>query len=324
MFRALTAISLLLASCAAVPPKTAPAAPTVAYHQHLISPAFAAILGQSETYDSSALVRDLDSAGIQRGVVLSMGYTFGDERKKIPDSLAKTREENDWTSVQVTRFPSRLVGFCSVNPLLTSAVGEIERCLRLPGMRGVKMHFGNSGVDVLDSSHVARVTEVFRTADRLGAPIVVHMRARSNTPYGRAQGMAFLADILPAAPHVVVQIAHLGGSGPGFDPEADAALDPIAAAVEAKDPRARNLFFDITTVVSPDASVEELALVARRIRQIGTQRILFGSDLPLAGNPPPGEAWNLFTRQVPLSEHEFQTIATNAPPYDRVTRNAER
>ena len=110
---------------------------------------------------------------------------------------------------------------------------------------------------------------------------------------------------------------HLAGSGPGFPPEADAALAPLAEALERGDPRTRRLWFDLTTVAGPNASNEELALVARRIRQIGPERALFGADLSIGGNPPPAEAWALFRSRVPLTEAEFATIAGNVAPYLR-------
>ena len=58
----------------------------------------------------------------------------------------------------------------------------------------------------------------------------------------------------------------------------------------------------------------EAALLATRMRQIGVQRILFGSDGATGGNAPPREAWAAF-RTLPLTEGEFRTIAMNVPPY---------
>ena len=129
---------VMLAGCAttAVAPRTAPA---VDYHQHLVSPAFAPVVGMPER-DGAALVRELDEAGIDRAVVLSVGYSFADERKGLSDPDRLTSEENDWTSAQVTANARRLIGFCSANPLRDAALQELERCLGLPGMAGIKVH----------------------------------------------------------------------------------------------------------------------------------------------------------------------------------------
>jgi uncharacterized protein len=61
----------------------------------------------------------------------------------------------------VARFTDRLRGFCSVNPLKDYALEEITRCARDPRLRsGLKMHFGNSDVDLGDAKHVARLLDV--------------------------------------------------------------------------------------------------------------------------------------------------------------------
>ncbi|HEX2122227.1 MAG TPA: amidohydrolase family protein, partial [Thermoanaerobaculia bacterium] len=151
----------LLAACATTP-RTAPLAD---YHQHLVSAAFAPIAKMPER-NGAALVRELDAAGIERAVVLSVGYSFADERKKLPDPDRLTREENDWTSAEVTKNAPRLIGFCSVNPLRAVALEELERCLGLPGMTGIKVHLGNAGVTLRDPAHLARIQQLFALAQR--------------------------------------------------------------------------------------------------------------------------------------------------------------
>src|SRR5689334_8137323 len=128
--------------------------PLVAAHQHLISPAFSEEVLHQPVLDGAGLLKMLDEAGIRRGVVLSMGYSFGDERKKLPNPDQQTAEENDWTSAQMVQSKGRLVGFCGVNPLRDAALPELNRCLRLPGMIGVKLHFGNSGISLQNPAHL--------------------------------------------------------------------------------------------------------------------------------------------------------------------------
>ncbi|HWC75144.1 MAG TPA: hypothetical protein VG454_14510, partial [Gemmatimonadales bacterium] len=59
---------------------------------------------------------------------------------------------------------------------------------------------------------------------------------------------------------------------------------------------------------------EDLKLLAYRIRQIGVDRILFGSDAAGGDNCMPRECWAEFLK-VPLTEAEFNTIAHNIAPY---------
>ena len=87
-------------------------------------------------------------------------------------------------------------------------------------------------------------------------------------------------------------------------------------AIARKDPRAQRLWFDVTTVVLPKTPAELAALIAQRIRQLGVQRVLFGSDSPTEESFAPKAAWAAF-RPLPLTEAEFQTIAGNVPPYMR-------
>jgi hypothetical protein len=149
--------------------------------------------------------------------------------------------------------------------------------------------------------------------------IVVHMRASisKKRPYGPVQARAFLEQVLPAAPDIPVQVAHLAGTGPGYgDPPADSVMAVLADAVEKKDPRTRRLRFDVTTVVDRDISASNAALVAKRIRQVGVDRILYGSDAAVGDNLRPHEGWAAF-RRLPLTEREFERIARNVAPYHR-------
>jgi predicted TIM-barrel fold metal-dependent hydrolase len=308
------ALAELLSACATVRPATQ-YAPVVDYHQHLVSPAFAPIVKLPER-DARALLRELDSAGIRKAVVLSVGYSFADERKKLPNPDSLTRAENDWTSAQMVAAGGRLIGFCSANPLRPVALAELERCLALPGMKGIKLHLGNSGITLRDSSHAARVAQVFGLAERLQVPVLVHMRARGGLNYGAEDAQLFLDKVVSAAPSIDIVVAHFGGSGPGYPAQADSVMAVFGAAAERKDPRMRNLYFDVATIVAAETTPGEASLVATRVRQVGPSRVLYGSDL----SPPGGSiraGWELFRTRVPLTDAELRTIASNVTRFAR-------
>jgi predicted TIM-barrel fold metal-dependent hydrolase len=304
----------LLVACASIR-SASPHAPRVDYHQHLVSPAFAPIV-KLPVRDGRALLAELDAAGINKAVVLSVGYSFADERKKLDDPDRLTREENDWTSAQVAASGGRLIGFCSANPLRPAALEELERCLALPGMKGVKLHLGNSGISLRDPAHAARMVQVFGLAERLRTPVLVHMRARGGTDFGAEDARLFLDKIVPAAPSIEIVVAHLGGSGPGYPPQADEVMAVFGAAADRKDPRMRNIYFDVATAVTAETTTEEAAQVAKRIRQVGSERVLYGSDL----SPPGGSirsGWEIFRDRIPLTAAEFRTIADNVTRFAR-------
>lgn len=315
MIRISWALALPIASCATPSVTTGPAVPLVDYHQHLVSPAFAPIV-KKPLRDGRALLAELDAAGIRKAVVLSVGYSYADERKKLADPDRLTREENDWTSAQVAASGGRLIGFCSANPLRDAGLGEIERCLGLPGMRGIKLHFGNAGITLRNPAHLARITRLFALAERRRVPVLAHMRARGGENFGAPDARLLLDHVVPAAPSVAIIVAHLGASGPGYSPQHDEIMATFGEAAQRRDPRMKNLYFDISSNAAEDTTAAEGAQMAQRIRQIGLKRALYGSDLSVPGGTIPA-GWSIFRAKVPLTDAEFRRIAGNVTPFAR-------
>lgn len=312
--RALLPALLLFAGCTTVS-TPADVVPLVDFHQHLVSPAFAPIAELPER-DGAALLRELDAAGIGRAVVLSVGYSFSDERKGLTDPDRLTREENDWTSAQVAHSAGRLIGFCSANPLRDAAYREIERCLGLPGMAGIKLHLGNSGISLRNADHLARIQALAKLAQNRRVPTLVHMRARGGANYGPEDVRLFLQQVVPLAPDSGFVVGHLGYAGPGYPPANDEVMAAFAELLAQGRREWRNVYFDVATNVTPDTTAEEAALVAQRLRQVGLSRVLYGSDL----SPPGGSiraGWQTFRGKVPLTTAEFERIARNRPRFAR-------
>lgn len=262
-----------------------------------------------EPKSADQLIAELDAAGIQRAAVLSVAYWYGNpDMYKGSDEYASVRAENDFTAREAARFPDRLVAFCSFNPLKEYALEEIDRCAKIPQVKGLKLHLGNSHVDVLNPDHVEKLRRVFARANERKLAIAIHLW--TGPDYGRKQAEAFLSQILPASPDIPVQIAHFAGGGPGYT---DEALEVYADAIAANDPRTKNLSFDIATVAD-EQTAEVLKTFAKRIRQVGLQRVLFGTDM---GPPAPRQSWLIFRTTVPLTDDEFKTIAGNVAPYFR-------
>ncbi|MFZ0061316.1 MAG: amidohydrolase family protein [Pyrinomonadaceae bacterium] len=297
-------------------------APTADYHQHVFSPAIAKLLNPSSSgpqqLTASDVVTLLDTAGIRRGLLLSVAYMYGSPTRTMEDEYAKVRAENDWTGMQAALNPKRLLAFCSFNPLKEYALAELERCAKDPNLKhGLKLHLGNSDVQLENPEHLEQLRRVFRAANQHRMVIVIHMRASISRkrPYGAAQARLFLEQLLPLASNIHVQVAHLAGTGPGYDdPPSDEALAVLAAAVARRDPRTRRLWFDVASCVDLKISPANAALVVKRIRQIGVKRTLYGSDAAVGDNLRPRESWAAF-RRLPLTESEFKQIARNVTPY---------
>jgi predicted TIM-barrel fold metal-dependent hydrolase len=326
---------LVLAVALAAPTRQIPAPPAAAggrdtlapaadHHQHLVSPTVASG-GRMEALEADRLIALLDAAGIDKAAILSLAYSYGNPNRETTQPRSIEREqalviaENDWTSAQVARFPSRLRAFCSVNPLRPYALDEIARCARDPQLRtGLKLHFGNSDVRLDVVEHVAGVRQVFAAANRHRMAIVVHLRSTlsQQRPYGAASARAFLEQVLPEAPDVPVQIAHLAGAGGFDDPLVDEALAVFVEAIARDDPRMRRVIFDASGVAGLGDWKAKAPRIAARIRALGVTRVYYGSDAAGGGNMTPAEAWRAFT-ELPLTDAEIREIAGHVAPYVR-------
>lgn len=324
MFCAAMAVAASGPACAEgqAPARLTPAAD---HHQHLFSPAAAAWMSSSialAPISADELVAQLDAAGVGRAAVLSAAYAYGLPARTIDHEYARVRAENDWVAAQAARHPERLVALCSFNPLKDYALLELGRCATSPGFgRGIKLDFAASDVQLDQPAHVERLRQVFRAANARGMAIVMDMRASRalGRPYGAAQARVLLEQVLPYAPDVPVQVSHLAGNGPGFgDTPAREALAVLAEAAARGDPRMRQVWFDVATVVQADLPLEEARRLVRRLRQLGLDRVLYGSD------PHPGAGaglesaggWDAFLR-LPLDDAETARVARNVVPYLR-------
>lgn len=259
--------------------------------------------------DADRLVQLLDAAGIRRAVVLSVGYWFQSPMYAVADPDAAAARENAWTAEQVALHPERLVAFCSVDPMRDAAVRIVEACARDARFRGLKLHFGSMQASLLDAAVVARIRAVFEAANRGGLAIVVH--TRDGDAYGAAQARIFIEQLLPAAPDVDVQVAHLWGGGA----LSDAALAVFAEAVAAGRPGTRRLVFDVSDAAYGATTPEQAALIVRRMRQIGLDRLFYGSDAAYLGHPDPAASWAFLRKTLPLDEGEFARLRDNEAPY---------
>ena len=293
--------------------------PLVDHHQHLFSPDVVQLLGSragsaARTISADDLIGMLDAAGVQRALVLSVAYLYGSPAVQLEDEYAAVRRENDWTLAEVSRYSQRLRAFCSFNPLEAYALDEIDRCAG--DHHGLKLHLANSDVQLDDRVHVERLRRVFAKANEHRLPVIVHLRANigNSRPYGRPQARTFIDEVLAAAPDVPVQIAHLAGTGPGYDdPPSDDALRAFIDAIERGDQPVRRLWFDVAALANDAMPLQEAQLMTQRMRELGIGRVLFGSDAAV-GNPPPREAWTAF-RRLPLADEELAAVAGTVAPY---------
>lgn len=319
----------------------AQAAPAADHHTHLQSPRAARLLtegqisrpGQEKRIETpntaSDLIAALDAAGVQRAAALSDSYRLGSPFVHISNEAAEVNAENDWTLHQVELYPKRLVGFCSVNPVRPYALAAIDHCVHIGLRGGLKLHLANAKFQFDDPNQIQKLQEVFRQANRYRMPILIHLRSAEKWD-ARRSVRTFMMQVLPLAPEIPVQIAHLGGWG-GYDRTTDESISTFIMECEAHPKLCRHLYFDIAAVVlpssaadAPPGSDERLLYdeqkdftegperLAANLRRIGLNRVLFATDWPVA---TPKEYAQILRRNLQLTPAEIDEIFGNRAPY---------
>ena len=209
----------------------------------------------SQLVTAEELVTAMDEAQVDVSVVMGVGWT----------DKGVAMEANDYIIQSVKRFPTRLVGFCSVNPAWgDDALQEVERCVA-EGLKGIgELHPDTQGFDIGNGDVLAPLMELAR---RLGLVVLTH----SSEPVGHlypGKGMtapdklyAFIRNFLENT----IVCAHWGGGLPFYTlmPEVTEAL--------------RNVYYD--TAASPLLYRQEIFSTV--VGLAGADRILFGTDFPL-------------------------------------------
>ena len=274
-------------------------------------------------------VHELDRAGIRQGVLLSAGYMFGFSAVPLaPEEMARRmRAENRFNVDQALASNGRLVAFVGINPFLGNALDELEYWSRQPGASGVKLHLGNSGLDLGNPDQVKTLAAFFAAASKARMPLVVHLRGAA--PFSNVNIATFIETVLSEAGDLPVQIAHGGGFG-GIDAATLEALRLYGDAIERKAPGTANLVLDISAVAQLDlsklASVptegietrtadEWRAAYVAQMRKIGLDRFVLASDWPAL--TPPAEYFAAERKALPVTDAEWTTLCENVAPYLR-------
>ena len=314
----------------AAPARPVPAAMPVAdHHQYVYSPAAAAFMSATSAMhpvSAQDLIPQLDAAGIERAAVLSVAYVYGQPARSPAEEYARVRAENDWAARQAAEYPERLVALCSVDPLKDYALAELARCAASPEFgRGIKLQPASGGALLDDPQQVERLRRVFRSANARGMAIVLQLQET-----GVREARLLIDQLLPHAPDVPVQVAYADTpaaemdnvAGKGVDKRVGDAAAPLAAlavlaeAVARQDPRMRQVWFDVASFARPGLSPADARRLVRRLRQVGMERVLYGSDATPGADVGPREAWAAF-RSLPLTEAEAARVANNVMPYLR-------
>jgi predicted TIM-barrel fold metal-dependent hydrolase len=252
-----------------------------------------------------------EEVGAKKGVVLSMAYMFGAPSVAAQhyDVARMTRAENEYVAEQVAAHPDKLVGFFGVDPLSSSALDEVRYWARDGRLKGLKLHFANSEVNLRDPAQVKQIAAVVVLAGKNRLPINFHLS--TGEKFGAEDTEIFIRDILAPAGDPWVQLSHAGGFG-GSDDLMFNVLRVFAAHIAHHDPATRHVVFDLASVVSAKTTAQQAADLVELMRKIGLSRFVVGSDYD-GGTP---KATDEFDREkLPLSQEEWRTVVQSCVPW---------
>ena len=153
---------------------------------------------------------------------------------------------------------------------------------------------------------------MFRSANARGMAIVLQLQET-----GVREARLLLEQLLPHAPDVPVQVAYTGDKPGARDASPQlAALAVLADAAARRDPRMRHVWVDVTAFARPGLTAADARRLVRRLRQVGMERVLYGSDTEIGMDVRPREAWAAF-RSLPLTDAEAARVANNVMSYLR-------
>jgi len=185
------------------------------------------------------IVRMMDRLGIDMAVIshmaaLSADFAWG----------------NDEVIKAIDAYPGRFYGYCTINPLYPDEIrGELERCFRHPGIKGIKLH---PWMHERPLSH-KNYYRAYEFAQSYGCPVMSHTYSPEDVMH-----TGVLAREFPDASFIM---AHAGGEVPFIEMAID--------VLNAHD----NVYADVAVSDAFEGFVEWL------VRETSPKKILFGTDM---------------------------------------------
>ena len=236
---------------------------------------------KSRMASAEELVATMDGASIDISVALGIGW----------NDIDLCRTANDYIIASVRKFPLRLRGFCSVNPLWgQAAIDEVERCVEA-GLVGIgELHPDTQGYDLGDRCTMERLAE---TAVRLNIPILTHTSEPVGHTYpGKGRTTPdVVCRFIENFPEVTLICAHWGGGLPFYR-----LMPEVARSI-------RNVYFD--SAASPHLYSRDIFSVISNLLE--EDKVLLGTDYPLMTQ-------NLLIQQIvdaPIPDHWKESIFYN-------------
>ncbi len=200
--------------------------------------------------------------------------------------LALSQAYNDAASAAHTKHPDKFVGLAML-PMQAPelALTELERCAKLPGMRGLYVATNINGAD-LDEK---RFWDIYAKAEELGWTMYLHpvdtigrerttryyLKNLLGNPYdtGVAAASLIFGGVLDAFPKLEVNLPHAGGSFPWLIGRLD-----HGTRVRAELKHMQRLPSEYLRRFSYDTIGHDDRINSALVRLVGADRVLLGSD----------------------------------------------
>jgi predicted TIM-barrel fold metal-dependent hydrolase len=202
------------------------------------------------------LIADMDACGIDKAVVLGVGY--------IPWK-AYDPNAGEYVQSMVESYPDRLIGFYTADPIGgETEVKRFERGVQKQGLRGLKMLPSYNFVAI----HDRRIWPLYEAAQAMDVPVLVHT-GWSMMPGGKMleyDHPLYLEDVMIDFPDLKLIIGHTGFHW------AEEALHFMG--------KYRNVYGDFA-FWAESAPVWRVAQIWSWAKKLGVMdRLLWGSDYP--------------------------------------------
>jgi len=200
--------------------------------------------------------------------------------------ISRATRRNQWSCNQSKEYPE-LITFITLDPVMDplSMRTEILDKVNNQGAKGIKLHPSAQRFYPFDR----RLWPCFETARELDIPVVAHSGDFEMFATQYADPKYFL-DILDSFPELRLVLAHIGT--PYWDQAKDMAK------------KYPNLNFDCTGVMHKDYADVSDDIAVSLIREIGVERVMFGSDIPFLD--PTSQLERL--KSLDFSEEEMRLI----------------
>lgn len=165
---------------------------------------------------------------------------------------------NNMVIEAIEKYPDRFLGYATVNPNYGTAeiANELERCFRFPGMKGIKLHPSMHGRPIdYKNYHTA-----YSFAQERKCPVLIHV-------WGDG-AVSIIDKLAKQYPEAIFIMGHAGAD-----------FSAMELAIEVVNKHA-NVYVDLALSRIYEGNVEWF------VSEIGSKKLLYGSDLPFMDPRP--------------------------------------